>query len=94
MGSVDATAAPAAATAATATHVTGADGAATGGASGNGEGRRGRALRTRPAKAQLELLEEAGGLRLHLDPRRHMEGYDGTGYKGVFDDYWPCGYKK
>ncbi|KAL1503186.1 hypothetical protein AB1Y20_011244 [Prymnesium parvum] len=53
-----------------------------------------RALRARPAKPEIQLLTEAGGLHLHLDPRRHMKDYAGTGYKGVFDDYWPCGFKK
>ena len=57
--------------------------AAGGCGAGHGEGRRNRARAARPAKAQMELLEEAGGLRLHLDPRRHLEGYAGTGYKGV-----------
>ena len=36
----------------------------------------------------------AGGLELHLDPRRTMDGYSGTGYRGVFEDYWPSGYKR
>ncbi|EOD34221.1 hypothetical protein EMIHUDRAFT_201887 [Emiliania huxleyi CCMP1516] len=35
-----------------------------------------------------------GGLELHLDPRRTMDGYSGTGYRGVFEDYWPSGYKR
>jgi len=53
-----------------------------------------RKFRDRPAIKQLELLTEAGGLRLHLDPRRMADGYQGTGYQGVFNDYWPTGYKK
>ena len=36
----------------------------------------------------------AGGLELHLAPRRTMDGYSGTGYRGVFEDYWPSGYKR
>ena len=23
-----------------------------------------------------------------------MDGYSGTGYRGVFEDYWPSGYKR
>ena len=55
-----------------------------------------RKFRARPASAEpkLELLTEAGGLRLHLDPRRNIDGYTGTGYAGVFNDYWPTGFKK
>ena len=32
-------------------------------------------------------IEEAGGLKLWLDPRRTTDGYTGTGYRGVYDDY-------
>ena len=39
-------------------------------------------------------VRQVGGLSLHLDPRRTVEGYSGTGYKGIHDDYWPTGYKK
>ena len=54
-----------------------------------------RVFRTRlPPKGALELLTEAGGLRLYLDDRRMMDGYAGTGYEGVSYDYWPTGYKK
>lgn len=53
-----------------------------------------RALRKRQPKPELQLLAEAGGLRLHLDPKRNAPGYSGTGYKGVFNDYWPSGFKK
>ena len=66
-----------------------------------------RKMRTRPEKFKFDdatLLQEAGGLRLHWDPKRHekaaatmkdgAEEYKGTGYKGVADDYWPTGYKK
>ena len=64
---------------------------------GPGGGRRGgRVLPARQArhvKPALQLLSEAGGLRLHLDPRRDTEGYAGTGYRGV-NDYWHTGYKK
>lgn len=35
-----------------------------------------------------------GDFRLHLDPRRSSDAYTGTGYKGVYDDYWPSGYKR
>ena len=83
---VDASRATAAATSAS----TAAGGAATEGAGRVGQ----RSLRARPAKAEMQLLSEAGGLQLHLDPKRHYEGYSGTGYQGVFDDYWPCGFKK
>ena len=51
-------------------------------------------LRERPVKAEIEVLSEAGGLQLHLDPRRVTDGYSGTGYRGVFDDSWHSGYKK
>ena len=33
------------------------------------------------------------GLRLCLDPRRHAPGYEGTGYRGVTEDFWPSGFK-
>ena len=52
------------------------------------------ARRARHVKPALQLLSEAGGLRLHLDPRRDTEGYAGTGYRGVQNDYWHTGYKK
>ena len=59
------------------------------------EHRHARTLRARPEKPNLApLMSELGGLRLHLDPRRTNDNYAGTGYKGVFDDYWPTGYKK
>ena len=45
-------------------------------------------------KPELQLLTEAGGLRLHLDPRRTADGYTGTGYRGVHDDYWHTGFKR
>jgi len=41
-----------------------------------------------------QLVTEAHGIALHLDPRRTSPGYAGTGYKGVFDDYWPSGFKR
>ena len=85
----------------------GAGGAAGGGGGGSGAAdgvaapalpaalERGRRT-TRPKKSQpeLELVTEAHGIKLHLDPRRHQIDYSGTGYKGVFDDYWPSGYKR
>jgi len=85
----------------------GASGEGGGGGGGGGEGggvaapalpaalERGRRT-TRPKKSapELELVTEAHGIKLHLDPRRHQIDYSGTGYKGVFDDYWPSGYKR
>ena len=68
-------------------------------AEGGGGGRR-RGGRPRPArqarhvKPTLQLLSEAGGMKLHWDPRRDADGYMGTGYRGVHDDYWHTGYKK
>ncbi len=56
-------------------------------------------MRARATRPELDLVREIdlGGsrsLRLHLDPRRTLDGYAGTGYKGVSDDYWHTGYKK
>ncbi|EOD41314.1 hypothetical protein EMIHUDRAFT_462076 [Emiliania huxleyi CCMP1516] len=77
------------------------DAAEGGGGSTGGERSAGPSrLRTRvvPPAAQLigsvGGLEEHCGLELHLDPRRTMDGYSGTGYRGVFEDYWPSGYKR
>ena len=33
-------------------------------------------------------------MALHLDPRRITDGYAGTGYLGVAEDWWHCGFKK
>lgn len=52
-----------------------------------------RTMRARPAKPEISLLTSSGGFRLHLDPKRHTDGYTGCGYKGVADDGWQCGYK-
>ena len=41
-----------------------------------------------------DVLTTTGGLQLYLDPRRITDGYDGTGYLGVGNDYQPTGYKK
>jgi hypothetical protein len=83
-----------------------ADASEGGGGGGGGDGgdrsssssrRGGRSLparSTRYVKPALQLLTEAGGLTLHLDPRRDAEDYMGTGYRGVHDDYWHSGYKK
>ena len=48
----------------------------------------------RGAAAFAHQVTEANGITLHLDPRRTTPGYSGTGYKGVFDDYWPSGFKR
>jgi hypothetical protein len=50
-----------------------------------------RVVRARPRET---LLTDAGGLKLHLDPHRKVDGYAGTGYRGVTEDSWPTGYKK
>ena len=70
----------------------GADAALSSAASSAGPSRR----TTRPTKAKVEvqLVSEVQGITLHLDPRRTAAGYTGTGYKGVFDDYWPTGFKR
>lgn len=65
-----------------------------GDAAGEGGGRKSYAMRERHVKPPPRLLAEAGGLRLHLDPRRFRDDYEGTGYVGVFDDYWHTGYKR
>ena len=53
-------------------------------------------LRARQHKDEWDgkLHKELCGMRLHLDPKRNAEGYSGTGYKGVGNDYWHTGYKK
>ena len=63
------------------------------GAEGADEGR--SRLRTRPPpKSGPDVLLETGGMPLHLDPRRITDGYMGTGYLGVAEDWWHCGFKK
>ena len=49
-------------------------------------------LRKRKAPS-VSVVEEMDGLRLCLDPRRHAPGYEGTGYRGVTEDFWPSGFK-
>ena len=49
-------------------------------------------LRKRKAPS-VSVVEEMAGLRLCLDPRRHAPGYEGTGYRGVTEDFWPSGFK-
>ena len=56
--------------------------------------RRASSRSTRFVKPELQLLTEAGGVQLHLDPRRLADGYEGTGYRGVHDDYWHTGFKR